>query len=239
MKLLKVFIAALLISYPSSLKAQEESFLPFLEGEKIVYAIKKLGIKAGEAVLNFNGIKKLDGRDVYVITFTSQGFNFFDEEKIYVDPKSFLPVRVERDLDIFGKKEKITEYYEPDNERVRIVKTAKGKTTEQIIPKRGPIDNIYCFIYRYRRDGRFQIGDTLEVHLPTTDVTLSLVEEKKIKAGGRDFDAFFMQSTPKKYKIWFDSGAEKIPLRIDGAVGFGKTAMIMTEYFRSSPKEKR
>ena len=157
---------------------------------------------------------------------SAQGFNFFDEEKIYIDPKTFLPLRVDRDLNIFGKKEKITEFYDARRGEVRIVKKAGKKVTEQVLRKKGFLDNIYCFIYRYRAFGKFQIGDKFIMNLPTTDIFIQLFKKQKVKALGRTLDAFYMQSNPKKYRIWFDSGSGKFPLRIDGAVGFGNTSMI-------------
>lgn len=239
MNLLKCFIVAVFFlctlgGIPPSAKAGDASILPFAAGEKIVYTIKKFGLKAGEATLIFNGMTRMDGRDVYSITFTAKGFNFLDVEEIRADPKTFFPLRVERDINIFGRKEKITEHYEPRMGRVRIIKTAKGRVTEQVISKSEPLDNIYCFIYRYRRDGLFKIGDTSDIHLPTRDITVRLVKKKKLKAAAQIFDAFFMKSKPRKYKIWFDHGPGKIPLRIDGAVGFGKTAMVMKEYHQTA-----
>ena len=84
---------------------------PFRPGETIQYDIKKLAVKAGEATLTFQGLVSLEGQSAFLITFASKGLKFFDEEKIYLDPPTFLPKRVERDLNIFGKKEEIIEYY--------------------------------------------------------------------------------------------------------------------------------
>ncbi len=241
MKLPLVLAALLLFSCPFTAEANDElsrrsGILPFFSGEKITYAIKKFGIKAGDAVLVFEGKTVLEGRDVYLITFTADGFNFFDEEKIYVDPETFFPVRVERNINIFGNREKITEYYDPQKGRVRIVKSVGAKTIEQVIEKSGDIDNIYCFIYRYRRDGHFRTGDTMEIPLPTKDITIRLLKKNRIAAARKVYNAFFMQSNPRKYRVWFEDNDGKTPLRIDGATGFGNTAMIMRKYERG---EKR
>lgn len=203
---------------------------PFFVGEKIVYGIKQFGLPVGKTTLEFGGLRRLDGRNVYLVTFTSSALNFFDEEKIYIDSVTFLPVRVERDLNIFGKKEKITEYYQPQNNIVRIVKVVRGKTTEQVIEKEGDLDNIYSFIYRYRKDGNFEIGDALTIKLPTKNVEIVLVKEGKLKAAGKSFDAYYMQSKQKEYKVWFDSGERKLPLRIDGSMGIANTSMVMQSY---------
>jgi len=53
---------------------------------------------------------------------------------------------------------------------------------------------------------------------------------KPIKGGGKKYNAYFLESDSKKYRMWFDFSSAKIPLRIDGAVGFGNTKMIMNKY---------
>lgn len=206
---------------------------PFI-GEKITYSIRQMGIKAGEAVLTYVGPAEKDGKKYTLITFRADGLNFLDEEKIYADPKSLLPLIVERDLNIFGKKEKITEKYDTKKGEVRIVKVTSDNKEEMTIKKDGALDNIYCFIYRYRRDGNFEVGNKLTINLPTLDLVIKLQEKTEIAAGGKKRPAFYMQSDPKKYRLWFETGEDNIPLRIDGAVGFGNTSMVMKEYLSES-----
>ncbi len=221
------FLGAILVA----VSAQAANDLNEFIGEKITYSIKKIGMKAGEATLSYEGPVSRENRDFVLIVFKADGLNFLDSEKIYADPKTLLPQIVERDLDIFGKKEQIVEYYEPQNGRVRIVKTAeKGKKEEQVISKKGTIDNIYCFIYRYRRDAEFRVGDTVAINLPTMDIKIKVTQEVHLNTAGKKYDAFLAQSTPAKYKLWFDVGPQKIPLRIDGALGFGSTTMTMKSY---------
>ena len=52
----------------------------------------------------------------------------------------------------------------------------------------------------------------------------------KIKAAGKQFYAYYMKSDPAQYEVWFDKSDKKIPLKIDGAVGFGDTAMVIVKY---------
>ena len=222
----------------SSAKSQGQELLnfsgsgqaPYTAGETVNFIIKSLGVKAGEATLVFEGLQKLDNRDVYAITFRATSANFYDEEKIYADKETFYPVMVKRDLNIWGKKEKIEEEYDQRQGRIKIKKNAGTKTTEQIINKKGPIDNIYCFIYRYRKFGSFKTGETFQIKLPTMDVVMGLEKMDKLKMAGKTYETFFMHSKPKKYKVWFDTSDKKIPLRINGAVGLSDTAMIMVNY---------
>ena len=214
--------------------ADAPSTLPFRPGETIQYDIKKLKMRVGQASLTFHGLMSLEGQSALLITFTSEGLKFFDEEKIYVDPRTFLPLRVERDLNIFGKKEKIVEHYNGREGTVRIVKTARGKTTEEVIKRSVPLDNIYCFIFRYRITGKFTPGEAFQIHLPTKDVQFHVQNPRELQVGENKIPAHYLQSDPAQYRVWFNKGGHKVPLRIDGAIGFGNTAMILRSYTASN-----
>lgn len=203
---------------------------PFASGEKVHYNIVQMGLKVGEATLNFVGLFPYMGQDLFLVIFKAEGFNFLDEEKIYLNPQDYLPLMVDRNLNIFGHKERIIEEYIQKEGRVRVMKIVNEKVTEQRIVKRTPLDNIYAFIYRYRKSGSFKIGDMLDVNLPTKDLKIELVKRMSVRAAGKEYDSFFMQSKPAKYKIWFDASSQKIPLRISGAIGLANTVMVMTGY---------
>jgi len=201
-----------------------------VKGETIGYDIKKFGLKVGEASIQCHGKIVKNKMETELVVFTANALNFFDEEKIYLDPQTALPTIIERDLNMWGKKEKITEIYDQKNFKVKIVKNVGGKISEMTIEKSAPIENIYGFLYRYRSAGRFQEGETLYLNLPTKEVAMKLRERVHIEALGKDYNSFLLQSDSKKYQIWFEGGMNRIPLRIDGAIGIGKTAMIISSY---------
>ena len=203
---------------------------PFAKGEMIRYSIKKMGIKVGEATLAFEGETPRDGKKYDLIIFTAKGFNFFDEERIYVDGETFLPKFVLRDVNVFGKKEKVTEVYDQAAGTVTITKVAKGGTTVRILEKTGPIDNIYGYIYRYRLHGGFDREERVQVALPAMDVTFAGVKNLEFKAAGKTYPALLLRSVPAQYSIWMDRGPAHLPLRIAGAVGFAKTVMTMVAH---------
>ncbi len=224
-----VFGFSMLVFFGLALNAfaNESSFKP---GETIVYNIQQMGFKAGEASLIFKGPVTYEGKDTLLIVFTADGFNFYDREDIYLDPKTYKPLYVIRDLNIFGKKEKITEQYLSAEGKINISKVANGKKTETVFENKSVVDNLYGFIYRYRLNGSFKIGDKIDVHLPTKNITIELQKETKLSTAGQQFDAFYMQSDPAKYKLWFDAGPKRLPLRISGAIGIANTVMVMKEY---------
>lgn len=204
--------------------------IPFAKGEMIRYSIKKMGIKVGEATLAFEGETPRDGKKYALIVFTAKGFNFYDEERIYVDGETFLPQLVLRNLNVFGKKATVTEEYDQAAGTVTITKVAKGKTTVRTLEKTGPIDNIYGYIYRYRLHGGLDREERVKVALPAMDVTVAGVKNLEFKAAGKTYPALLLRSVPSQYSIWMDRGPAHLPLRIAGAVGFAKTIMTMVEY---------
>ena len=222
---LSVLLLLLFIALP--LYADEP--LPFTKGETIKYTIKKFGA-SGRATLTFQGRETINGRETYLIVFHADGFKFYDEEKIYVDTKTYAPVAVLRDINIFGKKEKISEEYLSSEGKIRITKIVGDKTTVETIDKKGQVDNIYGAIYRYRQSGSFKLGDQMHLRLPTKDITLKLLKMDQVKAGGKKYSAFYMESVPSAYMVWFDTSPKRIPLRITGTAGMGSTNMIITEY---------
>jgi len=213
-----------------SMTSQDVSVSSLTVGETITYAIKSLKISVGKAILTYHGIEELNGQQVHYIQFVARGMNFLDEEKIYASTENFYPVMIKRDLNIFGKKEKIVEEYDHSQGTVKITKSVNNKETEQTIKKSGRLDNIYCFIYRYRQEGKFQIGDSFLISLPTQDIAINLTKMTKLKAAGEQYESYYMMSTPSKYKVWFDTSAQKIPLKIAGSVGLSNTDMTMTSY---------
>jgi len=225
---IKIIFFTAVLGMMATLSVAQHSTFPI--GEKVSYNIKNLGIKSGEASITYEGPTTIKGRDVILIVFVSDAFNFYDEEKLYLDPETFCPVVVQRDLNIFGKKEKIEEEYFHDQGQIKITKHAGGKVSTQVIEKKGPIDNIYGFIYRYRQDGKFQIGEELSLNLPTKDVTVKLIKRKKMRVAGEVRNTYYMEDDSRDFRVWFDDGPEKIPVRIDGAMGLTKASLILREY---------
>ncbi len=201
---------------------------PQLRAETIFYSIRQTGYD-GEARLAMAGPKDYKGHKTLLIVFKAHGVNFSDEENIYVDPLTYKPLFVERNfsLGVFGHG-KILEEYLPGE--IIITKTDGGRVTRQVINKAGAVDNIYGFIYRYRREGSFKVGDILNMTLPTKDLKIRLVKRVVFKIGRKSYDSYYMQSKPGRYRIWFDISGHKWPLRIIGSIGLVNSVMTMTGY---------
>lgn len=196
--------------------------------ETIYYSIRQMGFD-GEARLTLVGPKEYKNNKTVLIVFKANGVNFSDQEDIYVDPNTYKPLFVERNfsLSVFGQG-KTTEDYVTSKGEILITKTDGDRVTHQVIDKVGPVDNIYGFIFRYRKEGSFKLGDVLDMALPTKDLKIRLVKREPFRIGGKSYDSYYMQSQPTRYKIWFDSSEHKWPLRITGTIGFLNSVMTMT-----------
>jgi len=201
-----------------------------LHAETIHYSIRQIGYD-GEATLTLVGPKDYKEHKTVLIVFKAHGANFSDEENIYVDPVTYKPLFVERDfsLGIFGHGKTLEEYNSSKGEII-ITKTDGDHISKQIINKAGSVDNIYGFIYRYRREGSFKMGDVLDMILPTKDLKIKLTSREMLKIGDKSYDSYYMESQPGRYKIWFDASEHKWPLRITGAIGLINSVMTMTGY---------
>jgi len=218
------FLFAVLVLSPLVRAAEP----PFQPGEKILYRVKQAGIKVGDATLEFQGEIYHEGQKYLLVVFHADGFNFYDEERIYLDPKTWRPRRVVRDLNIFGKKEKILEEYSEEEGVVHITKEVPGYSASvQTLGKGRPLENIYGFIYRYRLGEPLVKGQGLAMALPTVDIQMSALKETELSVGKKRYSAMLLKSVPDKYSIWFDQGPKRLPLRIAGAIGLANTVMTM------------
>jgi len=209
----------------------EQSFSP---GERITYSIKKYGVRVGKATLIFHGLIQRGSRKLLLIEFNATSLNFLDREEIYADPRTFFPVMVKRDLNIWGKKEQIIEYYDAQAGKVTIEKHAGSSVTQEIIKHDYPLENIYCFLYKFRAAKTFPPKTAVRLNLPTAQVLLKVRERTSIRMAGKRHQAFFLQSQSKEYRLWFADDQRRTPLRIDGAIGLGSASLMMTSYHAAS-----
>ncbi|MDE1920320.1 MAG: hypothetical protein KGI24_02600 [Candidatus Omnitrophica bacterium] len=198
--------------------------------ETIYYSIRQIGFD-GKASLTMAGPRNYKGRKTLLVAFKAHGAHYWDNEDIYLDPSTYKPLFVERNfsLSIFGQG-KVSEDYVSSKGQILITKVDGDRVTHQVINEVGSVDNIYGFIYRYRKEGSFKIGDVIHMILPTRDLKLRLVKRMKLKIGRKSYESYFMESQPRRYKIWFADSGLKLPLRITGSIGFLNSVMTMTGY---------
>ena len=195
---------------------------PSNKGEKIVYTISPVG----RAEYNDLGTTMLDGKAVRLCTFKTKAIGFSDTEKIYSDPESGMPLRVERDIAYWFSKEYIVEEYDQKNYVLTINKSVKGKKRDRMVFKSdGPIHNAILLPFSLRRVSGLKVGWTATIRLPLKfEVRLAAIKDIETPAGR--FKAYYFTSNPNKFEIWISQDVERLPLKIKGAGGLGYTLVI-------------
>ena len=202
-------------------------------GEKIIYDVKLGKLYLGKAQFNNLANVQLDGRFLSVMTMETKLARFTDMEKIYSDPKTLLPIRVERDILNLFVREKITEDYDQNNFTVTIIKNKGAKQEKIVIKKDSHIHNAVLLPYYVRRIPSLDVGRIIIANLPTRRLEIKLVSIEDIKVPAGTFKAYHFKSTPKQIEIWISTDVRRIPLKIQGTGLFGYS-MVMSEYIPGS-----
>jgi len=195
----------------------------FETGEVICFGVYSNGIlKVGSGRLELKGPVIGEKETFRHVDFKVTSFSVNDHEMILGKEDFTSPVRVIRDIRVFGRDEDIVERYSAEGRRVVIEKKVEGRqAVETIIESERPLDNVLLLIYRLRRDPALSVGREFTIHLPTTVFKLVVKEKKPIRVPLGRFDAFYIESIPKKYRIWLSADSRRLPLRIQGLVAGG------------------
>jgi hypothetical protein len=194
-------------------------------GERILYHISPFG----ESEYNDLGVVDLEGIKVNLVTFRTRVLSVDDTEKIYSDPETLLPIKIERTISNFWGKEYITEEYDQKNFSVVIRKFKGTKLVhEQIIYAGGPIQNAILLPFYLRGRPDLKIGWHFTARVPN-EFKLELVSIDTIKVPAGKFQAYHFKSVPDKFEIWINKNTPRVPLKIQGKGIFVYT-LLMKEY---------
>jgi len=198
-------------------------------GEKITYDVKLGALRLGKAYFNRMRPIEMNGGLVNLMTFETNLARFKDLETIYSDPDTFLPLKIERTVRAWSKREQITEDYDQKEFTLTIIKR-NGRKTEQVsIKKDKPIHNTILLPFHVRNIPKLDIGWVFPANLPTQEFQIKLVAIDEVKVPAGIFKSYHFKSTPRKFEIWISADERRIPLKIKGAGGFGYT-LEMREY---------
>ena len=186
-------------------------------GEEITYAISPIG----RAEYHDLGFVDVEGRKLRLITFRTVVPGFDDLEKIYADPQTGLPVRVERAISWVFSKENLTEEYSSAGHTLVIKKFIGGKQVKEYSFKAdGPIHNAILLPFYLRRVEKLSIGWSCQIRLPQA-FKVFLASMDDIEVAGKKYKAYHFVSEPHKFEIWISDDAFRIPLVIKGMGGLG------------------
>lgn len=178
----------------------------------IKYAISP----AGRAEYREEGQAEVRGVVCNRVVFTSSAPGFRDVENIYFDPRSALPLKVERFVSFLFRKEHLVEEYDSVGNTLVIRKYIGSREVKSYrFSADGPFQNAVILPFLLRRTPDLAVGWQCVVRIPQEfTVTLAAVENIRVPAG--KFTAYRFDSSPRRFQIWISADSEAIPLKIHG-----------------------
>lgn len=208
---------------------KSEAQPPFRNGETINYEVRLHSFKIGRAQLTYQGVVRMKAGSAFLIMFLTDVANFYDLERIYANVSTFNPFLVERQLSFFRNKERIEEDYASQLNSVRITKYKKTKGKTRVISSDRAFQHVISSLYYLRALKGLGIGQQLSLNLPLAKVKFIVKRIEEIKVPAGRFKAFYIESMPRKYKIWLSADEKKLPLRAEGMISLAPAVMIMTK----------
>lgn len=194
-------------------------------GEHILYDIDP----TGNAEYSNFGTVDLKGKKVNLVTFTTKILLVEDTQKIYSDPESGLPCKIERTISRPWAKEYITREYDQGKFTVLVKNFKDGKAApEQTIKANGPIQDAVLFPFYLSRIPDLKIGWSIVVRIPE-EIKLELISIDPITVPAGKFQAYHLKSTSSKLGIWINKDTPHVPLKIQGKDGLSY-ALVMKKY---------
>ena len=229
-KLISILIAVIVLAIGLNCSFANNVKVRFEGNKEITYKITYNGIPSGYIIWRYSGKQKVKGRDADVISLEADTkilklLNLTTQEKVFLDSLTFLPIKAERDLVFFGKKEIIEEIYDQDKGSVVITKT-DSKTSKQILLQDKPIHNILELLYFFPEDVPLVKGKWMNFNLPAQKVRIKMIGEKVLKInGGKENTYLLIGRGAKRFTLWLDKKT-RLPLRLDFITWAGKVTIV-------------
>ncbi len=222
---------AFLFLFSASIFAAPAKKPPIQErpGETVVYTVKMNGLSLGTAKYTFAGKVDLGGRQVNLSLFETKVTAFYDLEKIYSDPKTYLPVRIERTVRKPASSESLVEEYDQKKFTLVVNKIAGKKKERFNFNKKSPIQNAILLPFSVRRLAQLESGWAMEAQLPQQQFKIKLAGIETVRVPAGSFECYHFTSEPARFDIWITKDESRIPVKIRGSSGFGYT-LLMKEY---------
>lgn len=229
-KISSIIIAALILiiglscSFANSIKSR------FEDDKKITYKVTYNGIPSGYIIWRYSGKREVNGKDAILVTLEADTqilklLNLTTNEKVFLDSETYLPLKVQRDLVFFGKKEVIEEIYYQDEGKV-VIKKINSKTTKQILKQDKPIHNILELLYFFPKDIQLQKEQWLDFNLPTQKLKIKMIGERALRVNGGKEDAYFLLGRgARRFNLWLERKT-RLPLRVDFITLAGKITIV-------------
>lgn len=217
-----IIVFSLFPSFVFSLSMEER----FQNKDALTYQVSFNGVPSGHIEWKYLGIRQVEGKPADVLLISSDTailklLNLTSDESVFLDVKTHLPVKVERNIILFGKKENIEELYNQKEGYVQIIRK-NSATKEEILRQKPPIHNILALLYFFPQNIGLKKDKWMAFNLPTQKIKIKFIEEKYFGAGNNKQKAYFLIGRgEKKFNIWLDKET-RLPLRLEFIFPVGK-----------------
>lgn len=201
-------------------KTAQENSKKF-SGENITYDVRLGKINLGKA--EFSHIENIekDNRLLKVIKFETKLVRFLDTEIIYSDAETMLPIKVQRNISNWFKREEITENYNQTDFMVTIDKKSGSRNERLTIKKESPIHNVILLPHLMRNVAKLEPGRILIANLPNQRCEIKLVSVDEITVPAGNYKTYHFKSIPSQIEIWISADELRIPVKIQGVNKLG------------------
>jgi hypothetical protein len=203
----------------------------FAGQDKLTYDVLFNGIAVGTIEWQYLGTQPFENKTAEVVLLSSntnilQLLSVESKEKVFLDSLTHLPIKAEREVIFFGRKETIEEVYNQDQGYIKITRL-NSNHNEEILKQDKPIHNILSLLYFFPKDLKLVKGKEFFFNLPTQKVNVKVVtEETFILNKSKKRRIYYMVgSGAKKFNLWLDK-KERIPLRLEFIVPVGKIILV-------------
>jgi len=201
--------------------------IPFSKGERLVYEVSYKGVKVGKSTLTFHGEEEFNNQKAYHITFFTRVTAVTDNEELYADKNTFLPLEVHRTIRRFGTfTTRIKERYDQKEFKVDIKKKSKLRTEHFSIEKDAPIHNAILLTYYCRAKSSFNRGEGFKISLPVVDFEVKFKGIEAIETPLGEQKAYVFSGSPAEFKFYLSTDDKRTPLKIENPNALGYSLAI-------------
>lgn len=228
----KFIVFLLLISFVNPVYSQgiKERFKG---SEKLTYKVYHNGVFSGYIYWSYKGKDKVGKNEADVLHVSSDTkmlglLDLTSDEDVYLDSKTHLPLKVKRDILMFGKKELIEETYDQVKGFVKISRTG-DKAGEEILYQDSPIHNILALLYFFPQGIKLEKGQWMDFNLPTQTIKIKFVKERVLKTAKDKQNTYFLLGRGgKRFSLWLDK-TTRLPLRLEFISLLGKVSIVRVD----------
>lgn len=238
----KIALFLVAMAFSSSCLLGQDIASRFKDNQKIYYDVYyNLGY-SGYVQWQYLGKEDLGSNTADVLAVDSRTdifkiFNLASDEKVFLDSKTHLPLKVERDIILSGRRELIEEIYDQSAGRV-IIKRTGAKTSQKVYQRQPPINNILALLYFFPANIELEKDKWMNFTLPNQEIRIKYIRQRSLKTEAGAKDTYFLLGRgAKRFSLWLDKET-RLPLRIEFILPVGKVSIIKVKQLRKDIKKQ-